>query len=227
MTGVAGRPVLSQRFVRAIKPPVVPDALKQRTFVVLGSSDAARAFFKSRGLRTSDRLDGLSPDTHVVVIWNATHLTEGEKRNAKALCDFAGRGGRVVVLSTPSWDWRELCDVKITHKPRFSRVFPYTDLKTSLLGGIDPQWLIRWNGLPGTVAFGAIEGAVMARAEKILWAREPKTTVMAAVPAASGGGRIVFSQLDLQGRVDRSTAQLRPRGRASPAEPAWSRRLLT
>ncbi len=49
MTGVAGRPVLSQRFVRAIKPPIVPDALKQRTFVVLGSSDAARAFFKSQG----------------------------------------------------------------------------------------------------------------------------------------------------------------------------------
>ena len=136
MTGVAGRPVLSQRFVRAIRPPVVPDALKQRTFVVLGSSDAARAFFKSKGLRTSDRLDELSPDTHVVVIWNATHLTEGEKQNAKALCDFASRGGRVVVLSTPSWDWRELCDVKVIHDPRFSRVFYYPDLKTSLLGGL-------------------------------------------------------------------------------------------
>ena len=149
---------------------------------MLGSSDAARAFFKSKGLRTSDSLDELSPDTHVVVIWNATHLTEDEKRNAKALCDFAGRGGRVVVLSTPSWDWPELCDVKIGHDPRFSRVFPYTDLKTSLLGGIDPQWLIRWNGFPGTVAFGALEGPAMARAEKILWAREPKTTVWRRFP---------------------------------------------
>jgi hypothetical protein len=210
MTGVAGRPVLSQRFVRAIRPPVVPDALKQRTFVVLGSSDAARAFFKSKGLRTSDRLDELSPDTHVVVIWNATHLTEGEKQNAKALCDFASRGGRVVVLSTPSWDWRELCDVKIAHAPRFSRVLVYTDTKTSLLDGIDPQWLIRWNGLPGTVAFGAIEGTVMARAEKMLWARQPKTTVMAAVPAASGDGRILFSQLDIQRRLDRSQSNHDP-----------------
>ena len=32
-----------------------PTRLKQRTFVVLGSSEAARAFFKSKGLRTSDR----------------------------------------------------------------------------------------------------------------------------------------------------------------------------
>lgn len=214
MTGVTGRPVLSQRFVRAIRPPLVSNALKQRTFVVLGGSDAARAFFKSWGLRTSDRLDELRPDTHVVVIWNATHLTADEKRHAEALCGFAGRGGRVIVLSASSWDWRELCDVKVTHGPRFSRVFPYTGLKTSLLDGIDPRWLIRWNGLPGTVAFGAIEGAAMARAEteteKILWAREPKTTVMAAVPAATGDGRIVFSQLDLQRRVDPSKPDYDP-----------------
>ena len=116
----------------------------------------------------------------------------------------------MVVLSTPTWDWRDLCDVKIMRDPRFSRVFPYTNLKNSLLDGIDPQWLTRWNGLPGTVAFGAIEGAVMGRAEKVLWGREPKTTVMAAVPASSGGGRIVFSQLDLQRRVDRSNPNYDP-----------------
>ena len=216
MTGVTGRPVVSQRFVRAIEAPVESAAVKQLTFVVLGSSDAARAFFKSWGLRTSDRLDEPRPDTHVVVIWNATHLTADEKRHAAALCGFAGRGGRVIVLSASSWDWRELCDVRVTHGPRSSRVFPYPGLKTALLDGIDPRWLIRWNGLPGTVAFGAIEGAAMARAEtetetgKILWAREPKTTVMAAVPAATGDGRIVFSQLDLQRRVDPSKPDYDP-----------------
>ncbi len=210
MTGVAGRPVLSQRFVRAISPPAVSNALRQRTFVVLGGSDAARAFFKSHGLRTADKPDAMSPETHVAVVWNATHLTAAEKGNAAALCAFAGRGGRVVVLSAPSWKWPELCDVKITNQPRFSRVFPHADLKTSWLEGIDPQWLIRWNGLPGTVAFGAIEGEVMARAEKILWAREPKTAVLAAVPAAPGGGRILFAQRDIQGRVDRSNRSYDP-----------------
>lgn len=210
LTGVAGRPVLSQRFVRAIKPAVVSSTLRKQTFVVLGGSDTAQAFFKSHDLRTSDRVDKISPETHVVVIWNATHLTEDDKRTAKTLCDFAHRGGRVVVLSTPAWDWRELCDVKIAHDPRYSRVFSYTETKSSLLDGIDPQWLIRWNGLPGTVAFGAIEGEAMARAEKILWAREPKTTVMAAVPAATGDGRILFSQLDLERRLDRSQPDYDP-----------------
>ncbi|MHB1036388.1 MAG: glycoside hydrolase family 2 TIM barrel-domain containing protein [Pirellulales bacterium] len=209
-TGLAGRAVLSQRFVRAVKPPVVPAAMKDRTFVLLGGSDAAQAFFKSMGLRTSTRLDAIKPETHAVVIWNATHLTAAEKSNAKTLCSFADRGGRVIVLSTPSWNWPELCEVKISDKPRFSRVFPYPDHKSSLLGGIDPQWLIRWNGLPGTVAYGAIEGAALARAEKILWAREPKTMVVAAVPAASGGGRIVFSQLALQDRLDRSKPNFDP-----------------
>ena len=209
-TGVAGRPVLSQRFVRAVKPPVVPDAARQRTFVVLGGSDAARAFFKSKGLRTSERLDDLAPDTHVVVVWNATHLTEDEKRNAKALCGFAGRGGRVVVLSTPSWSWPELCDMTVGKTARFSRVFLHQDVKHPMLSGIDPQWLIRWNGLPGTVGLGRIEGSALAGAKKILWAREPNTTLAAVLPAATGDGGILFVQLDLQSRVDRSKPNYDP-----------------
>jgi hypothetical protein len=210
LSGVAGRPVLSQRFVRALKPSLVSDAARRRTLVVLGSSEAARAFFQTRGLRTWDGLGELSPDRHVVVIWNATHLTEDEKGKAKALCGFAGRGGSVIVLSAPSWDWPELCDVRISHQPRFSRVFPHSGLRNSPLEGIDHRWLIRWNGLPGTVAAGSLEGPVMAGAERILWAREPGTTVMALVPAASGGGRILFSQLDLQGRLDQSKPNYDP-----------------
>ena len=50
----------------------------------------------------------------------------------------------------------------------------------------------------------------MARAEKILWAKEPKTTVAAVVPAATGGGRILFAQLDLQRRVDPSKPNYDP-----------------
>jgi hypothetical protein len=55
--------------------------------------------------------------------------------------------------------------------------------------------------MPGAVAVGTLDGPAMASAEKFFWAKEPKTTVMAAVPA-SGGGRIMFSQLDLKGRLD-------------------------
>lgn len=50
----------------------------------------------------------------------------------------------------------------------------------------------------------------MERAQRILWAREPKTTVTAWVPAASGGGRVLFSQLDLQRHVDRASPSYDP-----------------
>ncbi len=210
MTGVAGRPVLSQRFVRALKPPVVSDATKRRTFVVLGSSDAARAFFKSKGLRTSDGIDELLPDKHAVVIWNATHLTEGEKRQAKALCDFASAGGKVLVLATPSWNWPELCDVKIGKGRRFSRVFPHQPVTYPMLAGLDAEWLIRWNGFPGTVGLAPLEGPAVSNAVRILWAKEPNTTVAALLPAGQGSGRILFVQLDLQSRVDESQPNYDP-----------------
>jgi hypothetical protein len=205
LTGVPGRPVLSQRFVRAIQPVDVPESLRQRTYVVLGGSDAASAFFDSRGLRTWDQVDQLSPADHTVVIWDAERLTPAEKRNARALCEFADRGGHVLVLAASSWNWPELCRVDIKHGPRFSRVFPHRNLRGALIDSLDPQWLIRWNGLPGTVAVGTLEGSVMERAEKLLWAREAETTVTAWVPAASGQARILFSQLDLQRRVERSS----------------------
>ncbi len=210
MTGVPGRPVLSQRFVRAIKPPVVTDEAKQRTFLVLGNNKAGRAFFSSRGLRTSNQLDLVSPATDVVVVWNASQLTDSEKRCGKALCDFATRGGRVIVLATPAWDWPELCEVKIGKGSRFSRVFTKKAATAPWLSGIDPAWLVRWNGFPGTVGVAPLEGPVMAKAEELLWAREPNTAVAAVLPAAQGSGRILFAQLDLQRHVDRSAPNYDP-----------------
>jgi len=197
-----GRPVLSQRFVRAIKPLALPDTAKQLTFVVLGNTDSARTFFAAHGLRTSEIPAELLPDKHAVIVWNAPHLTESERRSASALCGFAARGGRVVVLSTPSWNWPELCKVTIGESRRFSRVYPHQPVAHSLLSGIDPQWLTRWNGFPGTVGIPPLEGPAMADAEKILWAKEPKSTVAARVPAAEGEGRLLFVQLDLQRRLD-------------------------
>jgi hypothetical protein len=96
------------------------------------------------------------------------------------------------------------------HAARFSRVFPYPDLKTPLPRGIDPRWLIRWNGLPGTVGTGSLEGPAMAQADKLLWAKEPKLTVMAAVPFSPGGGRILFAQLDLKSHLRRTEASYDP-----------------
>jgi hypothetical protein len=196
LTGAKDRPVLSQRFVRAVHAPAASEALQRRTFVLFGADDAARAFFRSMKLKTeeSSQMSGkstLTPEKHTVVIWNAARMTADEKRVfGRLFIDFANRGGRVIVLSADPWNWKELCDIKLEHDRRFSRVFPSGEID------IDAQWLIRWNGLPGTVARGKLSGEAMERAKPILWAKEPETVVMASVPAASGSGSILFSLLN-------------------------------
>jgi hypothetical protein len=208
-TGLPGRAVLSQRFVRAVWPPEAPESLLARRFVVLGSDASADAWFQSYKLQVDQSLDKLVAGQNVVVIWNAAHLTEAEKRQADVIREFAGAGGCVVVLATRTWDWAELCDIRIGNI-RGSRAFPYEGTSHSMLAGIQPEWLMRWNGLPGTVAAASLDGPALAAAEKVLWVREPKTCVAAEVPVAGGKGTILFSQLDVQRRVDRSKPDYDP-----------------
>jgi hypothetical protein len=58
--------------------------------------------------------------------------------------------------------------------------------------------------LPGTEAAGSLKGPAPTAAEKLLWVRESKTPVAAEVPVTGGSGTVLFSQLAVQGRVDRS-----------------------
>jgi len=202
-TGIPGRAVLSQRFVRAVRPPEVPAPLRPGHFVVLGGDAVADTWFQSHGLPVDHSLENLVPGKHVVVIWNAAHLSTAEKRQTRVLREFAASGGRVIVLATRTWDWTELCDIRIGEM-QGSRAFPYQGTSHSMLAGIRPEWLTRWNGLPGTVAAGSLNSPALATAERILWVREPKTCVAAEVPVAEGKGTILFSQLDVSRHVDRS-----------------------
>jgi hypothetical protein len=155
-------------------------------------------------------LENLSPENHVILIWDGSRLDSMKSTATRAVCDFAGRGGRVIVLSTSSWTWKGLCDVAVADHPRFSRVFPASGTRNPMLEGIEPAWLMRWNGLPGTVATGRIEIPSQDGIQKILWAKDPSSIVAAELPANSGGGRITYTQLDLQRRVNRSSLYYDP-----------------
>ena len=180
-TGIPGRAVLSQRFVRTVDAPEVQADLRDHRFVLLGGDDSAKAWFQSRGLQVEHDLTELAAGKDVVVIWYADNVTATQKRQAGLLRTFAAGGGHIVVLGTRRWDWLELCNVK-TEDTCGSRAFAYPGVQHSLLEGVRPECLMRWNGLPGTVAVGRLEGPAMADATKILWVREPKTTVAAEVP---------------------------------------------
>ena len=217
-TGVEGRPVLSQRFVRAIPRAELSDRAKQKRFVVLGSDARVRECLVPLGLSVSGLRDRLVPGQDVVIVWNASALTAEEKAAAPALCDFAAAGGRVMVLATRTWDWPELCQVTIEEVTDwweddllpFSRVFAYEGVEHPMLAGIDREWLMRWNGLPGTVAVSEFYGPALEGAEKLLWGRKPELTVAAEVPAAAGDGKVLFCQLDLQEHMCPSSERYDP-----------------
>ncbi|MFC1716651.1 hypothetical protein ACFL6S_23490, partial [Candidatus Poribacteria bacterium] len=111
---------------------------------------------------------------------------------------------------TKSWDWQDLCDVAVGKPTPFSRVFSYEGVEHTILLGIDREWLMRWNGLPGTVAVAKIEGEGLEASGKILWGSEPASTVVAEIPATKGDGMVLFSQLDIQDHLDRSATNYDP-----------------
>jgi len=197
MTGIPGRPVLSQRFVRAVVLPRVPDSVRNTAFVILGDDHIRREWFRDRGLSAVPMRSQLEPGKHVVVLWNPAKLTEGERAWAEKLCRFAAAGGRIVVLSARTWSWPELCDIEID-RMNGSRVFPYKGVLPDFLRNINLDCLKRWNGLPGTVAVASLKGRALEAGKRFLWVREPRYTVVAELPCASRTGRLVFSQLSFR-----------------------------
>ena len=73
------------------------------------------------------------------------------------------------------------------------------DLLRSLLAGIDPEFLKRWNGLPGEIADRVIKGEILNRARRLLWIENPDQPV--AVSVAEGKGEIVICLLNFRDRL--------------------------
>jgi hypothetical protein len=209
-TGLDGRPVLSQRFVRAAESPIIPERTKQSKFVILGDDETRRTWFRDRELVDTSTPSELLVGQHVVLIWNPSKLTEAERATAAALRRFAASGGRIVVLSTTSWDWPRLCEVDVD-RTSGSRVFPYEGRTGhAVLDDINLECLKRWNGLPGTVAAASMTGPAVETWQRILWVREPKYSVLAEVPTSTGDGSIMFSQLDLRRHILRASSSYDP-----------------
>lgn len=217
-TGIPGRPVLSQRVVRAITAPASPKMT--RTIVLLGGDAAAGAYLRSKGLSVSDGFSDLRPSEDMVLIWNADALAPDDKSSVGKLSEFASAGGRIVVLSASVWSWPELCDITIPKPPPYewmsesfvySRVFPYAGANHPLLSGVLLESLMRWNGLPGTVALAPLQGPAIASGTNILWARQPDQdhVIMSEVPARRGG-TILFSQLDIRSHLDEGSQSYDP-----------------
>ncbi len=191
-------PVVSQRVLRAVGLTPREGRLEGRHVLALGADEEVKAYLKAHGVAYSTALKKGKVEADVVLVWDAAALPEGGRPAARAVLDFARAGGRVVILTRRGWPWKELADFRVGRLGA-SRAFAYPRVRHRLLRGIDPEMLKRWNGLPGTIASGAIQGDVLAQGEKLLWVQNPGKTVALSLPV--GRGELLICLLQFQRRL--------------------------
>lgn len=212
VTRAGDGPVVSQRTVRAIVRKPLPERLKKRGVVVLGAAPTARWTFKSVGVPIETSLQGGKVPGEVLVVWDQGRVSEGERAAAPAILDFVREGGRVVILAQDAWTWRELVDFEVSEKGNWlkgmsSRVFPCEGADHPILDGIDPEWLKRWNGLPGVIADRSIQGKVLEKGRKLLWMEDPRQTVLLSLPLGRGEIVICFLRIPRRGILSDPAAE--------------------
>jgi hypothetical protein len=208
------QPVVSQRVIHAIDQAVTEKGLAgvAKKSVMAVSLDAdmdrwLRARLPGASLAAPAVADGKVP-ADVVVIGSADKLPAG--MGEAALVDFVKAGGRVIVLSQAAWTMKTLADFEPVSGPS-SRAFAYPHVKHAMLAGVDPEYLKRWNGLPGTVAQRYVKGLVVAdpsKVEKLLWAENPSRPVAARL--SMGKGEVMICLLDFRNRLDKSDKSYDP-----------------
>jgi len=202
------RPVVSQRVVRAFANEMPAERLKAKRAVVLGASRNAEAWLKGRGVGyTTSLRDGVIR-ADVLLIWDAGKISESQRSAATPiLLDFVKRGGKLVILSQARWTWKELVDFKPAREFS-SRAFLYPGVEHPMLAGIGPEFLKRWNGLPGRIADHAIEGDLLKRGKKLLWIENPQHAIAVSLPV--GRGEILVCFLKIKPRISRTSKTYDP-----------------
>jgi hypothetical protein len=200
-----GRPVVSQRVVRSVAP--APAAPENNRVLALGGPEHLLQWLRSRRIPYTTTLPGGPIDAGVVVVGPERDVSPADRSRAAALLEYVHGGGRMVILAQDEWTWKDLLDFSLTGV-RASRAFPYPGAVHPLLTGIDPEFLKRWNGLPGPIAERAIQGPILERARKLLWVEKPEYPSVIALP--HGQGEIVLCLLDFRGRLNETESAYDP-----------------
>jgi len=208
------RPVVSQRMVRSVLRADPVKHLKAKRLLVLGKDEVLDRFLRAGGadIHTAPPwIGGITADT--VVICNSEELSEKQRKNPTSILRYVRSGGRLVILCPDKWQWKELVDFRATRGSGWlegpaSRVFPYDDIDHTVLDGIDPECLKRWNGLPGTISNGWISGKIVSKATKLLWQQDPARPVVASL--AMGKGEVLICLLQFGDHIDPESPRYDP-----------------
>jgi hypothetical protein len=198
-------PVVSQRTVRSLREPSLPEAAAGPVVAVVGVDDTLAAWLARHGVETVPATAEGIAGASVVLAWDPSGLASLGPEVEEALAQAVEGGSRLVIvqpagaLSTKVVAFT-LGDRGDGWEPRTTRVFPYPGADHPMLAGIDPDCLMRWNGSFGQIVDHNLGGAAVEEATKILWAEEQGRPV--AVALRRGEGEIVILTLHLRHRVD-------------------------
>jgi hypothetical protein len=202
-------PVASQRTVHAVDRTKTLAGLKGRRVLVLCGDNVVVDWLKAAGAEVATTLTTAKIEADVVLIWRG-EWRDPVDRSLAALKEFAAGGGRIVVADSTDWPWKELADVHIgvpdpaARNPIIgSRAHLFEGAAHRALRDVPPDWLWRWNGLPGEVASEAVleDSAALAQGQKIAWVSRPIYTTLFSLPM--GRGEITFCQLKVRQRITR------------------------
>jgi len=194
-------PVVSQRTIRALAERPAVSELKGRTVAVLGGDGVIEEWLRERGVRCAASWRPGQTAADVLLVWEVERVSPEARSAAAQILDWVEAGGRLVILEQSSWDWKELVDFEVGEGIS-SRAFPYEAVDHPMLDGVDPEYLKRWNSLPGTIADGCLRGPAAEAGRPLIWIEEPGETVALSLPR--GRGEILVSLLHVKERVDPS-----------------------
>jgi len=196
------KPVVSQRVVRAAPRVDSATMLKGRKIVILSGTKVLQDWLTARGAVCSSAIPKEGVETDVIVIWDAAKLTKTQLAGTSDILKCVRAGGRLVVVlvDRAKWTWDELLDFDAISKRSMldgpaSRAFPYRGVEHQLLAGVDRENLKRWNGVPGTISDGWIEGKILVGARKLLWRDNPEKTTALSVKVGKGEAIISLLQV--------------------------------
>jgi len=206
------KPVVSQRVVRSIAP-ASPKAIPG--VVLLGGDETARRWLQLREIPFIESFAEERLANEAIVVWDVDKVPEVGRPSTESVLRHVRNGGRLVILNQPKWTWSDLVNFEIQSATERqpvvnSRVFPYEDVTHPMLANIDPEYLWRWNGLPGTVSDSVVAGDAAARGTKLLWAWAGMERKPVALAVPEGEGEIVICLLQLKSHVTRGAASYDP-----------------
>jgi hypothetical protein len=199
------RPVVSQRVVHAVAPPELPLTRRPTEVVLLGADRTLERWFDRVGIARRGVSDQIAASR--IVVGGRVGEESSDDGATPALLEAVARGARLVVLDPRRWSWPRLVDFTIGPGLPTSRVFAYGAAGQDLLSGLPLHFFTRWNGLPGTLAYGFVSSG-SPDVEPVMWGNNQKEPVLVRMPR--GRGEIVVALLRIVNRLDPASESYDP-----------------